>query len=303
MFTAKQIRNEIADLLARLVARCGFFERPLITCGKWLCRGRYADSLYREIRVRLTSFLTQQGQAVRGFTFGPVHARFGIGLFTTHMHYFKGVPYEPKTTQALFDILKPGDVFVDIGANHGFFSVLAGLSVGRNGRVVAFEPNPAVFRQLQQCIIDNELDSIATLRQQAVSDLDSESVRLFVSQNPANTGLSTLITPSTISQSSDLSGDLYVQVACRPFDLLAQELELKRIDLMKIDVEGAENSVLLGMDLTLRLHPPKAILMETLEGSSAYGRLRTYGYQVRSLETVTNGFGNFLFFDRKPTKV
>gem|GEM_PF-4634786 len=62
------------------------------------CRGRYADSFYREKRVQLGARLAGSNHDARDLSFGPVTARFEIGLFATRMHYFMGLPYEPNKT-------------------------------------------------------------------------------------------------------------------------------------------------------------------------------------------------------------
>jgi|GEM_PF-648495 len=291
----KRTRNLIADFLARLVAHYPFLERPLTKFGRLLCRGRYADSFYRETRVRLSARLTRTNRDVREFVFGPVTARFSIGLFTTHMHYFMGLPYEPNTTQILLDRLKSGDVFVDIGANHGFFSVIAGHLVGPEGKVIAFEPNPSVFRQLRRCVSENGLHRSVTMRAEALSDNDSELVRLYVSPSQANTGLSSLFLPGTARVSHELSETHYVDVKCRSYDSVHRELALGPIRLLKIDVEGAEHLVLSGMEQILRNTPPQMIVIETNYDGDAYRQLLSHGYQARRLECVTPEFGNFLF--------
>ena len=63
--------------------------------------------------------------------------------------------YEPQETQLASRILRPLDVFVDVGANWGYFSLAAAHWVGARGRVVAFEPEPRLYRMLVSNIAAN----------------------------------------------------------------------------------------------------------------------------------------------------
>ena len=65
--------------------------------------------------------------------------------------------YEPQETQLMSGLLRPADVFVDVGANWGYFSLAAAHWVGRRGRVVAFEPEPRLYRMLVTNIAANEI--------------------------------------------------------------------------------------------------------------------------------------------------
>jgi FkbM family methyltransferase len=84
--------------------------------------------------------------------------------------HFYGEPYEPGLSRALRDRLAPGDVFLDIGANIGYFSVLAGRIVGPAGRVVSFEPHPEARSVLQQAVAANDLAGIIEIVPAAVAD-------------------------------------------------------------------------------------------------------------------------------------
>jgi len=211
------------------------------------------------------------------------------------MHYFMGLPYEPNTTQILLDRLKSGDVFVDIGANHGFFSVIAGHLLGAEGKVIAFEPNQAVFLQLQVCIDQNGLANVVIARNEALTDSDATEANLYISQIMENSGLSTLAPPCFDDTTRGFERTRYLQVRCRTFDSVAKELGLNAVALVKIDVEGVEDLVLRGMDATLEQCPPRCIIMETTEWSPSYRRLISRGYQARLSGPVSQGFGNFLF--------
>ena len=117
----------------------------------------------------------RENRAARRVPIGSLSPVFDVSSFTVKGRYFAGVPYEPGATNAVLT-LGEGDVFVDIGANSGYFSVLAALRVGARGRVFAFEPNPAVRRQLERHIGLNAIADRVTISALALSDEDSECI-------------------------------------------------------------------------------------------------------------------------------
>lgn len=190
--------------------------------------------------------------------------------------------WEPKTTRYVCDSLGPGQVFLDIGANAGYFSLLASRCVGESGMVLAVEPNPAMVKQLRQNIERNGLTNIA-IAEAACSDL--VEVRDLYVGNAYNTGNSSL-------SRDNLAWTKSVKVTCTTVDLLVEEYGLHHVDLVKIDVEGAELQVLRGMSTTLKHLRPKIItelspsLLEgfsvTVDAVQEY--LGVLGYSVSPLE-------------------
>lgn len=158
--------------------------------------------------------------------------------------------WEPKTTRYLCTSLRSGHVFIDIGANAGYFSLLASRCVGESGRVLAVEPNPAMAKQLQQNIERSGLANVAIV-EAACSDC-AGICELFVG-NSYNTGNSSL-SPNNLAWTKS------VRVRCIRADLLSEMYHLQRVDLVKIDVEGAELQVLRGMATVLKHLRPKIII-------------------------------------------
>ena len=94
--------------------------------------------------------LSAKGIGTRDVVLGGVPLRLDVGEWTTTGYYFANVPYEPATVRYLASHLAAGDVFVDVGANSGYFTMIAAGLVGSSGRVVAFEPNPEVRGRLSR---------------------------------------------------------------------------------------------------------------------------------------------------------
>jgi FkbM family methyltransferase len=194
--------------------------------------------------------------------------------------------WEPKTTRYVCDSLAPRQVFLDVGANAGYFSLLASRCVGESGMVLAVEPNPAMVKQLRQNTERNGLTNIA-IAEAACSD--SVEVRDLYIGNPYNTGNSSL-------SRDNLTWTKSVKVTCTTVDLLVEKYGLHHVDLVKIDVEGAELQVLRGMTAVLKRLRPRIIielvpsLLESFSTTVAAINeyLATFHYRTLSLEEHSN---------------
>jgi FkbM family methyltransferase len=173
---------------------------------------------------------------------------FGYRLLT-------GRNYEPVMTAAFRALLKPGGTCVDIGANEGWFSILAAQLVGESGRVLAVEPQTRLQPVLASNFALNGLSRIA-IETSAVSDRVGES-SLFLAPD-TNTGASALHRHTRYRLPRE------TVVTCRLDDLLDRH-GLAQVTLMKMDIEGHEHEAILGSPevfssgrvahLALEIHP------------------------------------------------
>lgn len=139
----------------------------------------------------------------------------------------------------LSDRLKPGQIFVDGGANIGLWTLVAAKQVAPGGRVIAFEPQPLVARRLRENVAVNHLDSVASVVEGA---LGAASGRQWF--NPeAHHNLGHL----------DPTGDLLVDVVC------IDDAGIRPVTGIKLDIEGNELNALLGA--TKVLHEDRPWLM------------------------------------------
>ena len=144
--------------------------------------------------------------------------------------------WEPDLAAFLRRRLRPGDTFIDIGANIGCISALASRLVGPGGTVVAIEPSPAVIAALQETVIRNDLTNVRMVAA-AVSDRDHE---LPLYAGPSyNIGATTTVAHSGLPEQG--------RVRAAPLSSLVTREELATARLVKIDVEGAEDRVLTGV--------------------------------------------------------
>lgn len=286
-----------AAACAAIVWGAPVLERPFVKLGTWVWPWPGVGRFYRSAAYRLAARMRQAGSPFRPVTIHGVRLLFDVTEFTTSPLYFGGPLYEPETSAYLARSLGPGQVFVDIGANHGYFSILAAALVGENGRVVAFEPNPRVFRQLQAHVALNHFDNRVTLVASALADAPGEA-KLYVSQDDWNSGLSSLTPAASALEGGSLSESHTVVVCVDTFDKWLASSGLDRIDLMKIDVEGAEHKVLAGMSAALDGGVVGAIICETEWDGTFHRALGAAGFTARRLDAV-GALANVLY--TKPT--
>jgi FkbM family methyltransferase len=173
--------------------------------------------------------------------------------------------WEPYETSLMLELLRPGDVFVDVGANIGYFSVLAASVVGGQGAVLAFEPDPDNYRLLQANIELNALQQCITPVRAALSDTAGEGLLYLSADNLGDhqvyaSGEARPSVPIALYNGSDFLG-----------------ARLQRLDLLKVDTQGSEYQVIAGLlPLLLQLARKPRILIEltphSLRQAGASGR-------------------------------
>jgi len=146
--------------------------------------------------------------------------------------------------------LSRGDVFIDIGANIGYLSLIASRQVGPAGRVLAFEPNPATAEILRQNLRRNDAANVS-VREMVCSDR-SGSVDFF-------TGTKRHSGRASLSQENS-GGTAVVPAQCCMLDEILENEQLPGIALIKADTEGAELSVLAGAKRTIRKFHPMVLV-------------------------------------------
>ena len=161
--------------------------------------------------------------------------------------FLKG-SWEPEVTRFICPRIRKGMTILDVGADIGYYTLLFAKRVGADGRVIAFEPIPAARATLQQNILLNAYNNVSILD---YALYDSEGI--VVLEGPLDV--------SRINPSKQETGEDGLKIRTRSFDRCVGELSLDRIDMAKIDVEGAELNVLMGMVNTLEKHHP-ALLVE-----------------------------------------
>jgi FkbM family methyltransferase len=172
---------------------------------------------------------------------------------------------EPGLTRVLLEHLRPGMVVVDVGAHYGYYSLIASRAVGQGGLVLSVEPARSTFQLLVHNV--GVLDNVRPFQLALRSVGGTVTLRDFGRRHSSlNTVMAGARVPAT--ERRRLRGTTY-SVPCATLDELVRR-EGVAPDFVKLDVEGAELSVLQGMNRTLRDGSP----MVTVE-TGDYGGMRS----------------------------
>jgi FkbM family methyltransferase len=172
--------------------------------------------------------------------------------------------------------LKPGDVFVDVGANIGLYSVLAAGLVGDQGRVIAFEPSHRTYSRLLENIRRNRYQNVDSVNA-ALSDV-SGTTRLYA-------GAPEMDAWNSLSRSTSGHAPKTEEISTTTWDDYAAQHALNdRVALMKIDVEGWESAVLRGARRELGSHNSPILQVEFCEENARAAGSSCAELQIAILE-------------------
>lgn len=170
--------------------------------------------------------------------------KLNINDWVQQQIYFLG-EYEKPEIEFISKNLKKGDVFIDIGANIGLFTLNASKMVGETGKVISFEAFYSNFLKLKKHVEINHLDNVQ-LEHLAISDTE-KMLKIYLNNQDQNIGMA----------SSYLENfDTIENVKATSLDHYAQEKSLEKISFIKIDIEGGEYDALLGMKNVLSQYKP-----------------------------------------------
>lgn len=210
--------------------------------------------------------------------------------------------YEPYETELFRRALTPGMTVVDIGANIGYHTLTAAGRVGSEGRVIAFEPEPENYALLSRTIAENGSTQV-TLSSSAIADKTGTfTLHLFDS----NKGRHSLV--PLAEGSKELAGTIEVPV--ETLDEALRSRAIQRVDVIKMDIEGAEALALKGMRETLS-QPRLILFMEyspvaaERAGTSAVQLLADLGncgftlYEIGEAKRTLVPINDFAAFSRR----
>jgi FkbM family methyltransferase len=166
-----------------------------------------------------------------------------------NIHFFGS--YEPEVRAQIRRWLSPGATAVDVGANVGWHALLMATIVGPTGRVYAFEPNESTRARLRGAIDANGLQQV-TIDSRALSDRIGTTGFEAPQAGDVWDGTGRM----TAAPAAGGSG---MSVECTTLDAFVEEHGIDRLDLVKIDVEGWEQTVLRGAPRTLARLAPSVV--------------------------------------------
>ena len=208
-------------------------------------------------------------------------------IIQRHLYAF-GV-WEPALTAFVRTRLRAGDSFVDVGANVGYFALLASSIVGPSGRVVAIEPSPSIAEELRKNVALNPSQTIRVITEAAS---DSVGFATMYRADDTNRGTSTLLPSRGFERECE--------VRTAPLSQILQPDELTSARIIKIDVEGSEGRVVQGLlsslpqarqDLEMLIEISPADL--ELQGTSAgevIGQLADVGFNAYTIENYYEAY-------------
>lgn len=163
-------------------------------------------------------------------------------------------------------------IFVDVGAYIGSYTIRAGI---RGANVIAFEPNPVSFKILELNVKENEIES---------------KVKLFNNAVWSRSGKIELFANNDMTSAYNNKGNKIVVNA-----IALDSLNLKRVNLLKVDVEGAELEVLKGAMNTLDVTDKILIEVRKEFERNIDDLLRSKGFKLSKVDTTYDSIGNFLY--------
>ncbi|MGC2420938.1 MAG: FkbM family methyltransferase [Candidatus Acidiferrales bacterium] len=220
----------------------------------------------------------------------PARRRINNVLFECDLDHRRGIApmyfgsYAPLIVEAMKRLLKPGDAFIDVGANVGYLTAIGAGLVGPRGAVHCFEPVPAYFKSLRRLTELNPGHSITA--NPCAAGARVGTCTIYVTREP---GQSTLVraykrAPEIVSR---------LEVPMVRLDSYMEERGIGRVALIKIDAEGFELPVLEGLrgyferredrpaiicEIAPRAYPPMGRKLSDIAGLMA-----EYGYAARDL--------------------
>lgn len=156
--------------------------------------------------------------------------------------------YERYESELFRSKIKPGMTIIDIGANLGYYTAIASRLAGERGLVVGFEPEPNFFKLLSRNIRRNDMKNV-TCFELAIAEKNGVADLYLSNENKGH---------NSIIRSEELKTSVHVKTTTLDYFLASQRIP--KVDIIKMDIEGAEVLALEGMKNTLIKHRPLLFL-------------------------------------------
>lgn len=246
--------------------------------------GPHYAKMVRRVREEVHPVGKQDIRSIKtrtGLTFGVnLGDRLGCDLYYENFN-------EQADYELFMALVEPGDTVVDVGANIGVYSLVSALRTGRHGKVFAFEPDSRSYRLLERNALTNKISNVLRLSRYCLGDYDG-TISFNEATEPCLSG---------VIDTSRMTVECTRNVDIRKLDSVLGEIGCEKIDMMKIDVEGAEAKVIAGSAAVLA--QSNAILMIEISPKNLDNALRAELHEMLSnLESVL-GYQAFRISDDK----
>jgi FkbM family methyltransferase len=185
--------------------------------------------------------------------------------------------FEPAVRKTFSEIAAHGVNVVDIGANIGYYTLLAASIIGEPSRIYSFEPQPRVARNLRRNVALNGLDNV-TVFEMALSDREGQA-EFFLPEEG-------LDAHGSLADNGRFRVKERASVTTRPLDKVLDELGNPKIGLIKMDAEGAELNIFRGASKLLTSADRPCVIFEACEDNT-----RAFGYSVYELLSFIHNLG------------
>jgi FkbM family methyltransferase len=185
--------------------------------------------------------------------------------------------FEPRVREKLRQHVRPGATVLDVGANIGYYTVQAATLVGPHGRVVAFEPQPSMRQELAANLALNRITNV-TIMPYALSD--RAAIAHFCVPTAGHESMGSL------HSNARFKADCEIEVETRCLDDVLESASCTRVDLVKLDAEGAELPIVKGASGLLSGPNRPYVVFEANEENCA-----PFGYRVFDLLKAFWDFG------------
>jgi len=205
----------------------------------------------------------------------PVRVQ-GLKMPYVHMKNFLSGIHEPATTLFMKKEVKEGWKVVDLGAQHGYYTLLLASLVGRTGRVFSFEPHPESFKHLTMGIRANSFQNVLLIHKAVSSTLGTAPFYVSSISRGRNTLASTI----------ENTGSIPVEVTTLD-DTFPNETDIR---LVKMDIEGLELEAMKGArgfiernrDVTFLIElSPRTLIKNGIDPQRFLDEVRSYGLEIR----------------------
>jgi len=246
-----------------------------------------------EEKVLTARFFFRKGLAKIPYALVPVRMKMSsseeiqfwwsylVPHFDATLGFFDYRGHDLGDLRFLWRNLKPGAVFLDIGAHHGVYSVVAAKKLGANGIVAAFEPSVREYRRLRMHLRLNRLGSV---RAEPLALGSAACTQKFFQITNGDNTRGGFRPPASEDRISEIS------VETVRLDDYVSQFPLTRVDFVKLDVEGGEREVLRGASSVLTKFRP-IFICEVLDATT-----QVWGYKAREIIQMLESL-DFAWFD------
>jgi hypothetical protein len=257
--------------------------------------GEYCDYIVSQFR---TAYKNQYKQPLIRKTIVSPNISMYVdltGRLGSYLYFYKNHP-EKITRQYIVDHVTCGDTFIEIGANYGYFSLLAALTAGPIGQVFCFESRPQLCRIIRESSYSNAFNNLLTVENCIVTDsMGLSSAEEIV--HDSNSSAASTPDDSCIVQQAYQENDSREFPTIITLDQYFMDKRFTGRVFVKIDMLGTEDRVLAGMEKMLTGNIPYCIILKARNGQDPpCQRLIRSGYMLVMTDIIgENGLGNYIF--------